>query len=111
MIPHIMSASLAAVIGLAPSSSQAQSAGKTPDRPILLAQSGPPPLPAPAPPPLPQPPAAQFYYSENGKPVGPVPLSEIQAKIAAGVITPDTLVWKSGTPNWVAAKELSEVAT
>ena len=54
-----------------------------------------------APPPLPQPPAAEFFYSENGKPVGPVTLAEIQAKIASGTITPDTLVWKSGTPNWV----------
>jgi hypothetical protein len=91
-----------ALIGLAPSSSHAQPSGPSSDKPILLAQAGPPPLP--------QPPSAQFYYSANGKPVGPVSLDEIQAKIAAGTITPDTLVWKTGAPNWVAAKEMSEVA-
>jgi hypothetical protein len=80
-----------------------------PGSPIVLAQT-PPPMPKGAPPPLPQPAAAQFYYNSGGKPVGPVTLAEIQAKIAAGAITPDTLVWKTGAPNWVAAKEMSEVA-
>jgi hypothetical protein len=102
MVPHIVTASLAALIGFVPSSSNAQPSGPSADQPILLAQSGPPPLP--------QPPSAQFYYSENGKPVGPVTLADIQAKIAAGAITPDTLVWKTGAPNWVAAKEMTEVA-
>jgi hypothetical protein len=102
MVPYILTASLAAVIGFTPSSSQAQSSGPSPGKPIVLAQAGPPPLP--------QPPSAQFYYNENGKPVGPVSLAEIQAKIAAGAITPDTLVWKAGAPNWVAAKAMPEVA-
>jgi GYF domain 2 len=63
-----------------------------------------------APPPLPQP-AAQYFYNDNGKPAGPVSLSEIQARIAAGAIKPDTLVWKAGTPNWVQAREQAEIAT
>jgi hypothetical protein len=71
-------------------------------KPPLLAQL--------TPPPLPQPPAASYFYAENGKPVGPVTLAEIQAKIAAGVIKPDTLVWKSGTPSWVEARRLTEIA-
>jgi hypothetical protein len=83
--------------------------------PLLLAQLTPPPLPAPppTPPPLPQPqpPAAVFFYSANGKPVGPLSIAEIQAKITAGEIKPDTLVWKSGTPSWVPAKDLPQIAS
>ena len=63
------------------------------------------------PPPMPQPPSAQFFYSENGKPVGPVTLADIQAKIAAGTITADTLVWKAGTPGWVAARTSTPAST
>jgi GYF domain 2 len=102
MTPYVLTASVAALTAFIPASSKAQPARLGADKPILLAQAGPPPLPQPA--------AAQVSYSENGKPVGPVTLAEIQAKISAGAITPDTLVWKSGAPNWVAAKELAEVA-
>jgi hypothetical protein len=94
-------ASLAALLALAPLA-LAHMPATAADKPLVLAQV--------APPPLPQPPSAQFFYSENGKPMGPFSLSEIQAKIAAGLIKPDTLVWKAGTPSWVAAKELAEVA-
>jgi hypothetical protein len=82
-----------------------------------LAQSGPPPLPsAPpampsAPPPMPPAPAgAQYYYNDNGQQAGPFSASEIQQKIASGLMSPDTLVWKSGSPSWVAAKTLPEFA-
>ncbi len=79
------------------------------------AQSGlvaPPPLPAPAPlsivpPPLPQ---IQYFYNDNGKPAGPVALPEMAAKVGSGAIKSDTLVWQSGTPNWVAAKDLPAIA-
>jgi hypothetical protein len=92
----------AALSALAPSLAWAQTGNATTGKPLLLAQL--------TPPPLPQPPDAQFFYNDNGKPVGPVTLAEIRAKIAAGTITPDTLVWKAGTPSWVAAKQLPEVA-
>jgi len=65
---------------------------------LCLLTVAPPSLAQLAPPPLPQPPAAQSYYNDNGKPVGPVSLAEIRSKIAAGIIKPDTLVWKPGTP-------------
>jgi GYF domain 2 len=82
-----------------------------------LAQGAPPPMPS-APPPMPgggAPPAmpaagAQYYYNDNGKQAGPFTADQIKQKIAAGQISPDTLVWKSGTPNWVAAKSLPELA-
>jgi GYF domain 2 len=71
----------------------------------------PPALPSqtPAPPPMPQP-ETQFYFNDNGTPSGPVSLAEIRAKVEAGAIKPDTLVWKTGLPNWVPAKDLPEVA-
>ncbi|MFI5015780.1 MAG: DUF4339 domain-containing protein [Hyphomicrobiales bacterium] len=105
MIPTASAtAGFAVLVTLAPSLAGAQSLPAAPaaDAPPLMAQL--------APPPLPQPPSAQFYYDDNGKPAGPLSLSEIQAKIAAGAIKPDTLVWKAGTPNWVAAREQPEVA-
>jgi hypothetical protein len=101
MTPYVLTASLAALVALTPISSKAQTR-RAADKPMLLAQAGPPPLPQPA--------AAQFYYNDGGKPVGPVTLAEIQAKIAAGTITPDTLVWKTGAPSWIAAKQMSEIA-
>jgi len=94
--------SFAALVVLAPAWALAQTGMTGAGEPVLLAQA--------APPPLPQPPGSQYFYNDNGKPVGPVTLDEIRAKIAAGTITPDTLVWKAGTPGWVAAKELTEVA-
>ena len=71
----------------------------------------PPALPgqAPEPPPIPQP-QIQFYFNDNGTPSGPVSFGEIRAKVEAGKIGPDTLVWKTGLPSWVAAKDLPEVA-
>jgi GYF domain 2 len=93
-------ASHAALPALAPSLALAPLAAAA-DKLLVLVQV--------TPPALPQPPSAQFFYSENDKPVDPLPLSEIQAKIAAGVIKPDTLVWKAGTPSWIAAKEITEV--
>jgi hypothetical protein len=99
---YASTAFLAALIALAPAASKAQAPGVAAAKPIRLAQA--------APPPLPQPPAVQYYYNEGGKPVGPVTLAEIQAKIAAGAITPDTLIWKTGAPAWAAAKTFAEVA-
>jgi hypothetical protein len=70
----------------------------------------PPPLPPAQPPRLPQPPAVVFYYNANGKPVGPLSLAEIQAKIASGEIRPDTLVWRTGAARWMAAKDFPDIA-
>jgi len=93
----IVATSLVVLAAALPAMSQAEAR----DKPWMLAQLAPPPLPQPS---------AQYYYNDNGKPTGPMPLSEIQARIAAGAIRPDTLVWKAGTPNWVQAKEQAEIA-
>ena len=102
MAPYMTTASLAVLIAFAPSWAKAQIPAKPAEGSARLAQATPPPLPPAA--------AAQFFYSDNGKPVGPVTLAEIQARIGSGAITPDTLVWKTGTPGWVVAKQLSEIA-
>jgi hypothetical protein len=52
----------------------------------------------------------QYYYAEDGEPVGPITFDELKAKIAAGLIKADTPVWKAGTPSWVAARRLPEIA-
>ena len=77
-----------------------------------FAQGGPPPLPAApsAPPPMPAAPSAQYYYNDGGKQAGPFSAADIQQKLASGLLTPDTLIWKSGTPSWVAVKTLPEFA-
>jgi hypothetical protein len=64
---------------------------------------------AAAPPPLPSKP--KFFYNDGGKPSGPINISDLKAKLAEGTIRRETLVWKSGTPNWVPAREVPELAT
>jgi hypothetical protein len=68
-------------------------------------------MPSGGPPPMPPAAAAQYYYNDNGQQAGPVSADEIKQRIAAGQLSPDTLVWKSGTPSWVAAKSLPEFAS
>lgn len=67
------------------------------------------PSPISTPPPLPSEPL--FFYADNGKAVGPLSLVDLRAKVAAGAIGPATLVWKSGTPNWVPAGGLAELSS
>lgn len=42
-----------------------------------------------------------WYYADQGNKVGPVDDSAFESLVKAGTIGPDTLVWKSGLPNWV----------
>jgi len=52
-----------------------------------------------------------WYYSENNQRQGPVDESAFQALVAQGKITPTTLVWREGMPNWSAYSEVGGVAT
>ena len=47
---------------------------------------------------------SDWYYSAGGAPVGPVAFAELKAAAAAGTVRPDDLVWRDGTPEWVAAR-------
>jgi hypothetical protein len=86
--------------------SQSPAANDAPTPPALPPTLVPPPLPPEA-----LHPDVQFFYNDGGKPAGPIGLADLRAKVAAGAIGPATLVWKSGTPNWVPARELAELSS
>ena len=46
-----------------------------------------------------------WYYADAGQQAGPVDDAQIEALIASGKITPDTLVWRQGMANWQPLKE------
>ena len=46
-----------------------------------------------------------WYYAEGGQRQGPVPKEEIESGIAAGRLTPDTLVWTEGMEDWGPAAD------
>lgn len=50
----------------------------------------------------------QWYYASADQQQGPVSQDELEALARAGTVTPETLVWRDGLPNWVA---YSTVAT
>lgn len=64
---------------------------------------------AAAPPPIPQ--ASQWFAAVGGQQIGPFDNAGIKAQIAAGHITPETLVWKQGLANWTAASSVTELSS
>ncbi len=64
--------------------------------------------PGAMPPPLPA--AAAWYAGVNGQQIGPLTPEAFRQQIAAGGITPETLVWKQGMANWCAAQQVGELA-
>ncbi len=50
-----------------------------------------------------------WYYGVGQQRVGPVESSSLMALIAAAQIRPETLVWRSGMPGWLAAKQVPEL--
>jgi membrane protease subunit (stomatin/prohibitin family) len=61
---------------------------------------------AAAPPPIPG--AVQFHVAINGAQAGPFSLDALAAKLKDGSITRDSLVWKPGMANWIAAGQVAE---
>ena len=51
-----------------------------------------------------------WYYSENNAPVGPVPFSELVARLESGKMSPQDLVWREGMEDWKAACQVPELA-
>ena len=47
----------------------------------------------------------------DGKQVGPLAPSEIQARVTAGTATPDTLVWRTGMDAWAHLGDVPELQT
>ncbi len=69
----------------------------------------PPALPPALPPPLPPQVTITFFVEQNGQPSGPFTLADLEQRIKQGTLKGETLVWKQGTPTWVAAKEVTEL--
>jgi membrane protease subunit (stomatin/prohibitin family) len=61
----------------------------------------------PAPPPLPA--TATFHVAIDGKAAGPFDLTALQAKVAEGKVTRNSLVWRQGMANWIAAGSVPEL--
>lgn len=64
----------------------------------------------PAPPPLEPAPGTRYFYAIDGKQVGPVSLEELSSAIADNIVDGEALVWLEGTPAWVPASEVPELA-
>jgi membrane protease subunit (stomatin/prohibitin family) len=62
--------------------------------------------PGAAPPPLPQ---AEWHVAVDGAHSGPLDMARLQALVAEGKLTPQTLVWKAGLSGWVRASEAGEL--
>lgn len=62
----------------------------------------PPPLPARAE----MPALPKFWYEKDGMPEGPIPLPDLKARIAAGEISADVLVWRKGMVDWASAQDI-----
>ncbi|WP_306639742.1 SPFH domain-containing protein [Sanyastnella coralliicola] len=60
------------------------------------------------PPPLPQ--AAQYWVAINGQQSGPYDMATIQNMIAGGQISRESLMWKQGMADWIAASQIQEVS-
>ena len=53
----------------------------------------------------------EWYYSKEGRRLGPLSLHELQQMAAAGEIAPDTLVWSESMADWAAAGEVPKLAS
>jgi uncharacterized RDD family membrane protein YckC len=54
----------------------------------------------------------EWYYTDNGQQVGPVPDAELDNLVKAGKIKPDTLLWRDGMAEWQPyAQVKSSIAT
>ncbi|MEV4598928.1 SPFH domain-containing protein [Amycolatopsis sp. NPDC049253] len=72
-------------------------------------QQQPPSGPTPQmPPPLPQ--SEQWFLGANGQQLGPFDRSQLGQQISSGTLTRETLVWKSGMPQWTPASQVPEVS-
>lgn len=60
--------------------------------------------------PPPPPPVVQFFAVVNGQQQGPFSTEQLAQYAQQKVLTPDTLVWKQGMANWLAAKTVPELA-
>ena len=108
----VLFASVMVSVGIPPANAEMPSRIPPPltvEAPVAEPGTIPPPLPRrDTPPPLPAPALSAFFVDTEGEPEGPFTAQQIIGRIQAGQITPQTLVWKRGAPNWVRAGEITE---
>lgn len=56
-------------------------------------------------------PATSYYVAIDGKQVGPMFIQQVMNLIMEGKITPNTLIWKEGLPDWALAETFQELNT
>lgn len=66
--------------------------------------------PPPPPPPPPPPQQLKVFYTVNGQTLGPFNEEQLKAKIVAGELGRQTLVWMEGMTDWQAAATVAAVA-
>jgi hypothetical protein len=47
-----------------------------------------------------------WFFVSQGKQQGPYPEAQLRALIAQGLVTPETLVWSEGMPDWQKARDI-----
>jgi membrane protease subunit (stomatin/prohibitin family) len=95
---------------LAGAAGQAMNPGGAPGTHAPGASSPNPQAPPPiAPPPLPN--ALAIWLGVHGTPTGPLDLAALRQHFRDGTLTPDTLAWRAGMPEWKPASQLPELAT
>jgi hypothetical protein len=51
----------------------------------------------------------RYFYLRETQQQGPIDETELRRLIDAGTVRPETLVWREGAPDWVAARSISEL--
>jgi len=59
--------------------------------------------------PPPMPPSIQYFYSHEGKQMGPVTFEQLKSLFANRTVNKESLVWKQGMANWTALKDVEEL--
>lgn len=71
--------------------------GAAPGQPQAGAGAVPPPMPGAAP---------MFHIAVNGQQFGPYGVQQLQQYVQQGQLTPETMVWTNGMPQWAPAKSV-----
>jgi hypothetical protein len=53
----------------------------------------------------------EWYVAINGVPVGPIRISELRRKAAAGAVTEESLVWQEGLEEWRPVRTIPDLAS
>lgn len=61
---------------------------------------------APPPPPV----APAWHIAVNGQTQGPFNMQQLSQGVAAGQVSPETLVWSAGMPGWTAVSQVPQLA-